>query len=129
MGLSYGGNGVFLTYEEAIAVRKRQFANQPVDKDELAKANRTIAHQRAMADAFGCGRPQSTPPARIGQRAAPAAYPPAPTSVAPAAVQRTPLPRGCISVDEWRRTLPASESYQPAWSERFAGLQQTWRRA
>ncbi len=54
-----------MIYEDAITVRKRQLAGQPVDKDELATANRTIAHQRSMYSAFGMGRPESTPPARI----------------------------------------------------------------
>lgn len=84
-----------MTYEEAIAVRKRQVANQPVDREELAQANRVIAHQRSLYSAFG------NEPAPVSQRAVP---PPVPT--------RAPLQLGCISVDEWLRTLPLSESYR-----------------
>lgn len=86
-----------MTYQDAIAVRKRQIAGQPVDRDELAQANRVIAHQRAMASAFG-SEPQPV------VRTAPPAPPPTPA--------RSPLPPGCISVDEWLRTLPRSESYR-----------------
>ena len=80
-----------MTYEQAIAVRKRQIAGQPVDRDELARANRVIAHQRSMYSAFGNE----------------------PASVKTSPPTRAPLPPGCISVDEWLRTLPASESYRP----------------
>jgi hypothetical protein len=84
-----------VTYADAIAVRKRQLAGQPIDRDDLATANRVIAHQRSMASAFG-------------NESAPL---PAPTP--PAQPARTPLPTGCISVDEWLRTLSWKDSYQP----------------
>lgn len=83
-----------MTYEEAIAIRKRQLAGQPVDRDDLAQANRAIAHGRAMNSAFGNALP-----------------PPQPQIAAPPP-QKPPLPRGCISVDEWLRTLRPSESYR-----------------
>jgi hypothetical protein len=86
-----------MTYEQAIAVRKRQIAPQPVDPNELATANRVIAHQRSMARAFGNDSSYT---------------PPAPTAKPELPPARSALPPGCISVDEWLRTLPASESYQ-----------------
>lgn len=88
-----------MTYAEAIAVRKRQLAGQPVDRDELAQANRAIAHGRAMNSAFG----NAAPAPAVSPRLAPIAPPDVPCAA---------LPRGCISVDEWLRTLPPSESYR-----------------